>query len=164
MRLLLVHLIVAFAATWLTGHYTIADTGLPLVFLGLVTGYFILLWLASYFFNRRYFHKIPLLGRYILFIIKELTISNLRIAYDVVTPKLYINPAIIAIPLDAKTDREIVTLATLITFTPGTLSLDVSEDRKTLYVHEMYIQGNDAEAAKQSIKEGFERRLLALTR
>lgn len=49
MRLLLVHLIVAFAATWLTGHYTIADTGLPLVFLGLVTGYFILLWLASYF-------------------------------------------------------------------------------------------------------------------
>ena len=57
-----------------------------------------------------------------------------------------------------------MTLATLITFTPGTLSLEVSPDKKTLYVHEMYIPGNDVEAVRKKLKEGFERKLLELTR
>jgi len=53
-------------------------------------------------------------------------------------------------------------LANLITLTPGTLSLDVSDDRKVLYVHAMYI--NDREQFVQSIKQGFERRLLEILR
>ena len=51
-------------------------------------------------------------------------------------------------------------LANLITMTPGTLSLDVSPDRKTLYVHAMYI--NDPEALRCDIKENLERRARAL--
>jgi multicomponent Na+:H+ antiporter subunit E len=37
---------------------------------------------------------------------------------------------VIALPLDAKTDLEITILASLISLTPGTLSLDVSEDKR----------------------------------
>jgi multicomponent Na+:H+ antiporter subunit E len=74
------------------------------------------------------------------------------------------NPAILALPLDVNTDREIVTLATLITFTPGTLSLEISPDRKFLYVHEMYVPNGDVEKVKQKLKNGFERRLIQLTR
>ncbi len=70
--------------------------------------------------------------------------------------------AIVAIPLDAKTDREITLLANLITLTPGTLSLDVSEDRRFLYVHAMFVE--DVESFRDSIKNGFERRLLELMR
>jgi multicomponent Na+:H+ antiporter subunit E len=71
-------------------------------------------------------------------------------------------PGVIAIPLDAQTDIEITVLANLISLTPGTLSLDVSADRQTLYIHTMYL--DDPEAARRGIKRGFERRVLAVTR
>ena len=71
-------------------------------------------------------------------------------------------PGIIAIPLEAKTDFEITLLANLITMTPGTLSLDLSEDRRTLYVHAMYI--HDPEKIRASIKNDLERRVLEVFR
>ena len=49
-------------------------------------------------------------------------------------------------------------LANVISLTPGTLSLDVSEDRKTLYIHAMY--ASDPEAVREEIREGLEKRLL----
>ena len=71
-------------------------------------------------------------------------------------------PGIVAIPLDAKTDLEITFLANLITLTPGTLSLDCSEDRKTLYIHSMYI--DDLEKFRAEIKNTLEKRLLEVMR
>jgi multicomponent Na+:H+ antiporter subunit E len=48
----------------------------------------------------------------------------------------------------------------LINLTPGSVALDVSPDRRTLYVHVMYIDTPDA--ARDEIKRGFERRVLDL--
>lgn len=71
-------------------------------------------------------------------------------------------PGIIAIPLDARTNEEITVLANLITLTPGSMSLDVSPDRRHLYVHLMYV--DDLEESRMEIKRGFERRTLELFR
>jgi multicomponent Na+:H+ antiporter subunit E len=68
----------------------------------------------------------------------------------------------VRVPLDAESDLEITLLANLISLTPGTLSLDVSDDKKVLYVHSMYIE--DKEEFIHGIKNGFERRLLELLR
>jgi multicomponent Na+:H+ antiporter subunit E len=76
----------------------------------------------------------------------------------------YVCPGVIAIPLDARTDAEIALLANLITLTPGSVTLDLSEDRRVLYVHAMYIDGGDVEAYVRSVKEGLERRVLELLR
>lgn len=76
----------------------------------------------------------------------------------------YVCPGVVAIPLDARTDAEITLLANLITLTPGSVTLDLSEDRRVLYVHAMYIDGGDVEAYRRSIKEGLERRVLELLR
>jgi multicomponent Na+:H+ antiporter subunit E len=46
----------------------------------------------------------------------------------------------------------------LINTTPGSVALDVSPDRKTLYVHVMYMDTPDT--AREEIKKGFERRVL----
>jgi multicomponent Na+:H+ antiporter subunit E len=54
-------------------------------------------------------------------------------------------------------------LANMITLTPGTLSIQVSDDRQQLYVHTLYI-GSSAEAFRQQIKLGFEKKILAITR
>jgi multicomponent Na+:H+ antiporter subunit E len=79
-------------------------------------------------------------------------------------PISYVCPGVVAIPLDARTDAEITLLANLITLTPGSVSLDLSEDKSVLYVHAMYIDGGDVEAYRRSVKEGLERRVLELLR
>lgn len=124
---------------------------------------FVLMWLITT--NRReekYFSRIPKLISFIGFFLYELIKANVQVAYDVITPKYYMKPGIIRIPLEAKTDLEITLLANLITLTPGTLSLDVSDDRTVLYVHAMYV--NDREKFIDEIKNGFERRLLDILR
>lgn len=87
----------------------------------------------------------------------ELAKSAGKVALMVVSPKLGIKPGIFAYPLTVTRDFEITLLANLITLTPGTLSVDVSEDRKTLYVHA--IDCSDLEGARRDIAEGFERKI-----
>lgn len=123
---------------------------------------------ATLFFTRRatgadaYTTKTTRAVVLLLVFLRELVEANLRLAYDVITPKHYMRPAIIAIPLDAKTDFEITMLANLITLTPGTLALRLSEDRTTLFIHSVYTP--DADAIRTTIKNGLERRILELTR
>lgn len=97
-----------------------------------------------------------------VFFIKELIVANLRMAQYTLSPLKKMNPAILAVPLEEMSDLEIMTLANLLTLTPGTLSLDVSDDRRTLYVHFMHV--DDPERSKRELKEGFERRLLEVMR
>lgn len=97
-----------------------------------------------------------------LFFVWELILANLRVAHDVITPRHYMRPGILAVPLDAQTDLEITMLSNLITLTPGTLSLDISIDRRVLYIHAMYI--DDVDEVRQKIKDGYERRILEVLR
>jgi multicomponent Na+:H+ antiporter subunit E len=101
---------------------------------------------------------VELLGYFIW----ELFVANLRVAYDVLTPWHRMRPGVIAVPLTISTNAEITMLANLLTLTPGTLSLDISQDRRTLYVHAMYL--GDVEAERRKIQHGFERRILAVMR
>jgi len=91
------------------------------------------------------------------FFLWELLVANLRVAYEVLTPGYQMRAAIIAIPLDAQSDLEITVLANLITLTPGTLSLDVSRNRKILYVHAMHV--GDEDKFRHDIKTRLERRV-----
>lgn len=94
----------------------------------------------------------------LVFFLYELVKANLQVAYEVITPKLNMTPGIIMVPLDVKSDIAITMLANMISLTPGTLSIDVSNDKKVLFVHAMYIK--DKEKFIKGIKEGFERRIL----
>lgn len=141
----------------LTGNFTVSN-----FFFGFILS-FIILWLISK--NRRenkYFRRGPKLIAFIFFFLYELIKANLQVAYDVITPRFYMKPGIIKIPLTAASDLEITLLANLITLTPGTLSLDVSDDKKVLYVHAMYVK--DREEFIAGIKNGFEKRLLEILR
>ncbi|SHI62920.1 multicomponent Na+:H+ antiporter subunit E [Mesonia phycicola] len=112
--------------------------------------------------SAKYFKIVPKLIGFIFFFLWELLKANLQVAYDVVTPTFYMTPGIVRVPLDAETNLEITLLANLITLTPGTLSLDVSDDRKVLYVHAMYLK--DKQDFIDDIKNGFEKRLLEILR
>jgi multicomponent Na+:H+ antiporter subunit E len=121
------------------------------------------------FFTRRvvgtptYVVRVWRVFRLLLFFLEEMIRSNLRVAYDVLTPGYHLRPGVIAIPLEARTDTEITLLANMITMTPGSFSLDISQDRSVLYVHAMYLDEN-VEDYRRRIKDGFERRILEVTR
>lgn len=147
------------AAVW---ALVVGDISLPSLALGFVLGYAILWMTRRVLETAEYCARVPRLVEFAAFFLWELLWANVRVAYDVVTPKHHMRPGIMALPLDAETDLEITLLANLISLTPGTLSLDVSPDRKTLYIHHMYLHEPDRE--KQRIKAGFERRLLRVLR
>ncbi|MDB5507385.1 MAG: Na(+) antiporter subunit [Devosia sp.] len=94
----------------------------------------------------------------------ELLASAIGVAVLALTPNLKarLRPAIIAYPLLVTTDVEITLLASLITLTPGTLSLDVSADRSVLYVH--VLQLTNRETLIAGIAAGFEARIMAVFR
>jgi multicomponent Na+:H+ antiporter subunit E len=93
---------------------------------------------------------------------RELLLSALRVAWIVVQPRLLIRPAIVAYPLTVTTDAQITLLANMITLTPGTLSVDVSDDRRTLFIHALDVPSRDALIG--DIAGGFETRLLEVLR
>jgi multicomponent Na+:H+ antiporter subunit E len=96
-------------------------------------------------------------GLIMLFVV-ELVKSSWRVAKMVVRPRLDIHPAVIAYPLRVTRDFEIMLLANLITLTPGTLSVDVSADRRLLFVH--CIDVDDVDAVIADIRNGFEARIM----
>ncbi len=99
---------------------------------------------------------------FFFFYVREVILSNLRVAYDAITPTHLMEPAFLAIPLDERmTDFHIYLLSNLITMTPGTLSLDVSSDRRVLYLHAMYVK--DPEELKMNIVNDLQKRILELT-
>ncbi|MHB1103459.1 MAG: Na+/H+ antiporter subunit E [Devosia sp.] len=89
----------------------------------------------------------------------ELFAGAVKVATLVCRPdmKKHLRPGIIAFPLKVTRDAEITTLANLITLTPGTLSVDVSEDRRVLYVHA--IDAADKDALIREIAHGFEKKV-----
>lgn len=88
--------------------------------------------------------KFPYLIEFGLFYVKEVVMSNLKVAYDVVTPSYFMKPAFIELNLKGMSDRQILFAANLITMTPGTLSLDFCEKTKHLKIHSMYVDDPDA--------------------
>lgn len=69
----------------------------------------------------------------------EFLVANAQVLWEIITPRSRLAPAVIAVPLRSRTEREIVTMANLITLTPGTLTLEVAVDPPTLYVHGMFV-------------------------
>jgi multicomponent Na+:H+ antiporter subunit E len=129
---------------------------------GFAVGYLVLWLVRPVLGPTRYFGKLLDALRFAGFFLYEVVLANLRVAWDVLTPKAYRRPGVVAVPLEAANDTEITVLANLVTLTPGSLSLDVSEDRSCLYVHAMFVQ--DPATLRREIKDGFERRVLRLLR
>lgn len=111
-------------------------------------------------FLLKFFYKLYLIVKFIFLIIYDAIIANFQVAYDVITPNVYAKPGIISIPLDLQNEIAITVFANVISFTPGTLTLDISKDRKTLYMHGMYIKNK--ELLKEQIKKRYEKRIMEI--
>ncbi|CAM4433526.1 Na+/H+ antiporter subunit E [Vibrio astriarenae] len=138
------NMMLALAWVVLSGSYTFSN-----LFGGMLLSYCVL----AYVLRDRpafelYFGKFPKMVKFVLFFIWDLIKSNARVAYDVLTPTHLMKPAVIAVPLDIKSDAGITVFSNLITVTPGSLALDVSTDKKVLFVHLMYFEDEQIHVAE----------------
>lgn len=84
-----------------------------------------------------------------------LVTSATKVAAAVLSPRITVKPAVVAVPIELRTDLGIATLANLVSLTPGTTSLHVSENRDILFVH--VLDSPSADEVIKDIKGSFER-------
>lgn len=153
MNLFSVNLLLAVVWTALTDSFTVG---------GFLSGYVIglgALWMTQPLYGEagNYFVRTLRIVQLALYFVYDLVMSSFRVARDVLTPQDLSSPRILAMPLKAESDLEVLVVTNLISLTPGTLSLDVSPDRKTLYVHAMF--ADDPEAVIAGLQQGMEHRV-----
>lgn len=100
-------------------------------------------------------------ARFGFFYLGEILGSNLKIALDVVRGRPRIQPGIVAVNVEKLGPRAKVVVANLITMTPGTLSLDISDDDRHIYVHCLYLQ--EPEKVRESMEKDYVDAIAALS-
>ena len=157
MNLFFLNTFIAFGYTGVQGQFNLS---------GLAVGYFLgyaALWVTQPLYGpSRYFRRVPKTLGLLAFFLVELIYSNLQVLWEVIPPGQISRPGIVGVPLTARSELEILLVANLISLTPGTLSIDLSDDRHTLYVHVMFL--DDPDRFRENIKKGLERRVLEVTR
>ncbi|MBC7281141.1 Na+/H+ antiporter subunit E [Hoeflea sp.] len=153
MSLFLVNVLLALAWSAVTGSFTFLNFAF-----GFVLAIFALSLIREQVGSIGYFSRARRVISLLLLFVYELLLSAWKVAVLVLSPRMDLKPGIFAYPLRVDRDFEITMLANLITLTPGTLSVDVSDDRRTLYVHA--IDASDPDAARRDIAEGFERKIM----
>jgi multicomponent K+:H+ antiporter subunit E len=106
------------------------------------------------------FHKPLTTIRYILMVIGDIIVANFEVALLVIGSSKSLNPAFIAIPLDIEHELPITILASTVSLTPGTVSTEISADKKWLYVHVLNLTDKDELIAL--IKRRYERPLMEI--
>lgn len=154
---IILNLLIAFLWMFLSESYTIVT-----FFLGYVLGLVLLFFLGRFIPDTFYFNRIYRIFKLILLFIKELIVSTWSIAKLVYKPKLDVQPGIYTLPTELRTNWEITLLANLISLTPGTLSVSVSDDNTKIYIHAMDLP--DVEKEIESIKQTFEKAIMEVTR
>lgn len=153
MNLYLANVLMALAWAAVTGSFSLVN----LIF-GFALGAVALSLIREQVGSMGYFSRARRMISLMALFIYELVLSSVRVAIMVLRPKMDLKPGIFAYPLKVDRDFEITLLANLITLTPGTLSVDVSDDRRTLYIHAL--DCSDPEGLREDIADGFERKIL----
>lgn len=89
---------------------------------------------------KRIYYFILFVGFYLGKLLK----ANIFIAYDILTPKMMINPGFTKIRLELNSDFGLLLLSNLVSMTPGTLSMDIDQERKYLHVNLLYMDRKEA--------------------
>jgi multicomponent Na+:H+ antiporter subunit E len=156
--MLLANILLAVAWAALQGEFTLSN-----LVIGYLLGYFVLAALArGGVVPGTYRDKVRAVLGLAWFLFGAFIVANVRMAIDVLRPRRTLTPGIVRVPLDVREDYEILMLTTLINLTPGTIAVDVSADRRSLYLHVMHV--TEPEAVRAEIKDSFERRVLEILR
>ncbi|AOZ92413.1 Na+/H+ antiporter subunit E [Paenibacillus crassostreae] len=130
--------------------------------IGFLMGIVILLVLRRFFRGPFYPQRVWAILALLVLFNRELVLSSIAVIRHILRPKLKITPGIFAYTTELKSDWEVTILSCLICLTPGTLTLEVSKDGQTLYIHAMDME--DANIISEQIRGTFEKAIMEVTR
>ena len=90
----------------------------------------------------------------------DLVVASLAVARIVLSPRRQNRPAIVAVPVDARTEWGVALFAYFVSATPGSTCLHVADDRRTIYVH--FLDAPDMRASADGMKALYERRIIQM--
>lgn len=154
---IILNLIIAFVWTFLNGTWSNLQFAI-----GYLLGIAIIGLLRRFWPYDFYMIKLWKIFKLLALFNKELFLSSFEVIKHVLKPKLSMSPGIIEFHTELQSRWEVTLLSCLICLTPGTLTLDVSPDNQTLYIHAMDIQ--DAEKLSTQLKDTFEKAIMEVTR
>lgn len=152
MKLFLVNVLLALAWVSVSGVLSALNFGF-----GFVLGAAALTLIREQVGSVGYFSKIRQIITLLAQFIFEMLVSAFRVALLVFKPDMKLKPGIFVYDLKVQSDAEITLLANMITLTPGTLTVDVSEDKSKLYIHAL--DCSNPQEASEAIRNGFERQI-----
>lgn len=156
---LLLNILLSLVWVALTGHLNYTN----FVF-GFALGFFIL-WILTRFGSsedKQYFYRVPKILLFILFFFYDMIKANIDVTREILRPKFKMSPGIVAFEHRLKTDFEITMLVNVIALTPGTMVLKISDDRKYIFIHSLYLK--DKEKFIERLRNGLESKLIEIIR
>ncbi|HBA84441.1 MAG TPA: Na+/H+ antiporter subunit E [Verrucomicrobia bacterium] len=155
MTMFLANLLLAMVWAALTGVFSLRNMAT-----GFVIAYLVLYAASPVMKPTLYFQRLRRLPVFALYFAWLVIVANVKVARTVLSPGMKLQPGIIAVPLSVEKDSLVVLLANLVTLTPGTLSMEISRDRRTLYVHAL--DASDPDAVRRDIKITLEQKIQEL--
>lgn len=92
--------------------------------------------------------------RYVLMVMWDIVVANVQVALLIIGPTRHLQPGFVAVPIHLESDLGITVLASTVSLTPGTVSADVSADKRYLYIHALHLE--DEAALIEEIKTRYE--------
>ncbi len=154
---LLLNVLLAFIWMFLSSNYTVSG-----LIIGFLIGLICLIAMQKMIGDRLYIGRIWALVKLSLLFLKELILANIAVLKVVLSPKLDMQPAFFKYETQLTKDWEITLLSSLITLTPGTIVVHLSDDSKALYIHA--IDATDIDETVASIRDSFEKAILEVSR
>src|SRR5690606_6767917 len=154
---ILLNFFLAFTWMFITDSFTASG-----FLIGYLLGLLIVILMRRFFSRRLYLARVWAIISLLALFLKELTLSSIQVFLIVIRPNMNLQPAIFELDTELKSDWEVSLLSALITLTPGTLVIKISDDQKKLYIHALDFDNIDE--AVSSIKNTFERAILEVSR
>ncbi len=147
-------------ALWLVWVLASDHVGAGQLLLGAVLAWLVPLFLRGHLGESPRVRR-PLTALRLLFVVlRDIVVSNVEVARQVLGPESAIHPGFVEVPLDLASTHGIAVLAAIVTMTPGTLTCDVAADRSHLLVHALHL--TDAAALVADIKARYEAPLVEI--
>jgi multicomponent K+:H+ antiporter subunit E len=115
-------------------------------------------WFTSAFWPEKVRIRRPwLLIKYIVIVLYQILVANVVVAKLILSRQDKLQPGFLHVPLELESSIAIAILANTITLTPGTVTCDLSDDRRSLLIHALHVK--DPQATVNEIKQMFEKPL-----
>ena len=148
---------ISLLAFWLLAWNSVAP---GLVLLGVLVAVAVPLWTQRFWPEHPRTVRWGRLLRFVPLFLYDVVVANLIVAGLILGPRSRLHPCFLEVPLDTRDPYVTTLLASVVTLTPGTVSANLSGDRRTLLVHAL--SARDGPAAVAQIKRRYEAPLMEI--